>query len=424
MEYRKYVLLLFITLSTSLMAQKAIKDESQVPSYKLPDVLTTESGKKVTTTRQWEKRRRPEVLGLFEEYVYGKTPKAKIPVKFSDASIDSHALQGKAVRKQLTIYFGKDKERSMDLLMYLPSGVRGPVPVFLGLNFSGNQVVHADPGILITQRWVRDGNEPAIVHHRATEASRGSQAGDWPVEQILEKGYGLVTAFCGDLQPDKADSFEEGVHSLFFRAGQVKPDSGDWGAIGAWAWGLSRAMDYLETDKDVDARRVAVIGHSRLGKAALWAGAQDPRFALVISNNSGEGGAAITRRKFGETISIINKAFPHWFCDNYKKFNEKEDALPVDFHELIALMAPRPVYIGSASDDWWADPKGEYLSGYYATPVFGLYGFAGLADPEMPKPGGAVPTGRIGYHLRNGGHTMNRYDWEHYLNFADRWLGK
>lgn len=412
-----------MTYSFSL-AQKTIKDENQVPSYTLPDPLKTESGKVVSTKREWEKKRRPEVLRLFEEHVYGKTPSKKVPLRFVLTSIDTNALNGKAIRKEVTLFFGEKGERSMDLLLYLPRQAKEPVPVFLGLNFAGNQVVHPDPGITITKNWVRDGGEPAIKDHRATEASRGTQGSDWPVEMILAKGYGLATAFCGDIQPDRVDSFTDGVHALFFKGGQTKPLANEWGAVGAWAWGLSRAMDYLETDQQVNSKQVSVIGHSRLGKAALWAGAQDQRFGLIVSNNSGEGGAAITRRKFGETIEIITKAFPYWFCPDFSQYAKKEETLPVDFHELISLIAPRAVYVASASEDWWADPKGEYLSAYHATPVYKLYGENGLTNPEPPLPNNPVGDGKIGYHVRKGGHTMTPYDWEQYLNFADRIYGR
>lgn len=404
--------------------QKTIKDEKLVPAYSLPDPLKTESGQVVKTKREWEKKRRPEVLRLFEEEVYGKTPTGKVPLRFVQTSIDTNALNGKAIRKEITLFFGKTEELSMDLLLYLPKQAKGAVPVFLGLNFAGNQVVNADRGIKITERWVRDGGEPGIKNHRATEASRGSQANDWPVEMILKQGYGLATAFCGDIQPDRVDSFNEGVPSLFFKAGASQSLGLQWGAIGAWAWGLSRAMDYLETDKQVNSKQVSVIGHSRLGKAALWAGAQDKRFAFVVSNNSGEGGAAITRRKFGETIEIITKSFPYWFCPNFAQYAKREEALPVDFHELISLIAPRAVYVASASEDWWADPKGEYLSAFYATPVYRLYGEKGLVNSEPPVPNQPVGDGKIGYHLRQGGHTMTPYDWENYLNFADRVYGR
>lgn len=404
--------------ASSLAQQKETPDNS----YRLPEVLKTQSGKPVHTAAEWENLRRPELLALFEKNVYGRTPVKKIPLRFVIKAVNPHALNDKATRKEVTVYFSADGKQHMDILLYLPNQVKKPVPLFAGLNFSGNQVVNSDTGITITKRWVTYGKEPAFKDHYATEASRGIQSGDWPVEQIVAAGYGLATIYYGDLQPDSANSVNAGIAPLFYTAGHTEPAADEWGAIGVWAWGLSRAMDYIETDKDIDAKKVAVIGHSRLGKTALWAGAQDKRFALVISNNSGEGGAAITRRKYGETIDAINKAFPHWFCGNYKSFNNKEDELPVDFHELIALIAPRPVYVASASEDQWADPAGEYLSAYHAGPVYKLYGLKGLSNAEPPGTNQPVGDGVIGYHLREGGHALTPYDWQQYLRFADRFF--
>lgn len=312
----------------------------------------------------------------------------------------------------------------MDLLVYIPNGAKRPVPAFLGMNFYGNQTISNDPGITLSKRWVRASKEMGIENERATDASRGKHASRWPVEMILKRGYAVATVYYGDLEPDHNEGWKDGVRGYYLRQqGKSQFDPDDWGAISAWAWGLSRAMDYLVTDTDIDGRRVAVHGHSRLGKTALWAGAKDERFALVISNDSGEGGAAIARRNFGETVADLNRVFPHWFCERYKEYSADPGLLPVDAHELIALSAPRPVYVASATEDRWADPKGEFLAALNAEPVYALFGKAGLDTDTMPEAG--RPIGKtIGYHLRMGSHDITAYDWEQYLNFADRVFGQ
>ncbi len=397
-------------------AQDANYDENKVPAYRLPALLQLANGKAVDDPETWRAQRRSEILELFLREMYGRVPEPREDMIFEVDSVERGALDGKATRKQVTVYFSGDKlGPHMKILIYLPPGGDRPVPAFVGLNFAGNQAIHADRGIEMSESWMRDRPNSGVVNHRATEQTRGKSASRWDVETILRRGYALATIYCGDIDPDYHDGFENGVHALFPRS----DDPDEWGTISAWAWGLSRAMDYFEKDDDINQRQVAVMGHSRLGKTALWAGALDERFAIVISNNSGCGGAALSRRRFGETVQRINSSFPHWFCDNFKKYNGKEAELPIDQHMLVALIAPRPVYIASAEEDRWADPTGEFESALQADPVYRLLGTEGIGDVTQPKLNQPVMK-QIGYHVRSGVHDVTSFDWKCYLDFADQ----
>jgi hypothetical protein len=373
-------------------------DEDKVPAFTLPDPLITLDGKKVTDVNTWNQKRRPEILKLFETHVYGRTMVGRpddMTWKATQVKDDN------AISKIITIYFtGKTDGPKMDVNIVLPaSAAQKPVPLI------------------------------AIV--------------EWAPEKqlLLERGYGLATFNAAQVEPDiRVGSYEKSIRKFFAKPdppkGEVSPSAdqnmpgpdlssvaqakGDeWGAIGAWAWALSRAMDYIVTDKDIDANKVCVAGFSRFGKVAMWAGAQDQRFAIVFSGESGCGGAVIVRRGFGETVKIINDKFPHWFCRNFKDYGDRVNDLPVDWHMLVALMAPRPVYIATAEQDYWGDPHGSFLAAKYAEPVYQLFGEKGLDVNDMPPV--ETPVGcTIGYHNRKGIHDLTDYDWQQFLSFADR----
>lgn len=390
-------------------------DDARVGPYRLPDPLQYADGSAVTSAESWTERRRPELVRLFEEHVFGRSPPPLPAPKIADEADARAALGGVAMRRQLAVSIAPGAP-GLHLLIYLPLNASAPVPVFLGPNFLGNHTVHADPAIKLSESVFVSGMDVALAEGHATDASRGRQSDRWPIERIIERGYGVATFFYGDLYPDRADGRALSIQPFLDAGGGRAPS---WGAIATWSYAMSRALDALVSMPEIDGSRIALIGHSRHGKAALWAGALDQRFRLVIASNSGKGGASLMRRNFGETIRHLVTRYPHWFARRYAEYADREPKLPVDQHLLIALIAPRPVYIASAAQDLWADPKGEFLSAHAASPVYRLLGTDGLAADAWP-PIETPVTSTIGYHIRRGAHGVTGYDWERFLDFAHR----
>lgn len=389
------VCLLSATL-TRLLAQAPLEanyDEAKVPTYTLPDVLTTTTNRVVKTKTGWQTLRRPEIIHLFEENVYGQMPNTVDHLDYSIKNQNASAMDGKARLKEVLIKVThNNKQLRINLVLFVPTQLKGPAPVLLLINNRSSQ---------------------------NTDPTRTHKSEFWPAEMAIDRGYAMAAFQVGELAPDDSVGYVNGALQLY---PQQLTASNGMRTIGAWAWGASRVLDYMETDAELDARKVAVIGHSRGGKAALWAAAQDQRFALCFSNCSGNTGAALARRRFGETIRRINTTFPHWFTPNYKRFNDKEPSLPLDQHLLLATIAPRPLYVTNASKDLWADPQGTYLSVLQVRGVYALYGI-GL-DLPLDPPGVNQPLlgSRVGYHIREGEHDLTAYDWRMFIQFADRYL--
>ena len=364
--------------------------EEKVLAYILPDPLETLSGERIRNKREWLKYRRPEILEMFKTYVYGRVPRTPYSISFETVNENKAAIDGNATLKQVDITIGASgKSLVIHLSLFTPNTVK-PAPVFL----------------LICNRSIEN-----------IDPTRNIKSEFWPVEEAIMRGYGMAAFYNADVDPDNYDEFKNGIHGLL-DVEPRKPDS--WGTLAAWAWGASKCVDYLATDKNVDKKRIAVVGHSRGGKAALWAGACDERFSLVIPNESGCGGSALARRRYGETIEKINTSFPHWFCLNYRMFNNNEDKMPVDMHMLMALIAPRALYVAAASDDLWGDPKGSYLSLYHSLPVYRLFYPDMTLENFVPPLNNQVISGKVGFHIRDGEHNLKLTDWNFFMDFADK----
>lgn len=411
---------------TSIIARAAPQpnsDGAAVSTFTLPDVLSGPDGRVATEVNEWWTRARPHQFELLEKNVYGRKLPA-VPVSVAgdiDRATATLADGTKAIRLQARLRLGDAPgAKTTDVLVYFRERT-APTPLFLHLNFKGNQAEHPDPGIRLCTAWLPDDAKNGIVDHRATEASRAVHARRWPVEKLLQRGYAVATACYGDVFPDRPDGRAASALGSLGRpvAGDLAAD--EPGAIATWAWQLSRILDWLVTLPEVDAKKVVVVGHSRNGKAAIWAGACDQRFAMVVSNESGCGGAALERRLSGETVEAITRTFPHWFCPAFRTYAGREIDLPVDAHVTLAMVAPRPLYVASALEDHWADPRGEFLAAVAAEPVWKLFGLEGLGTTAWPAVD--TPVGRtVGYHVRSGGHDLLEEDWRHFTDHADRTL--
>lgn len=389
-------------------------DESKVQSYTLPDALKMNGGTEVKTVKEWQKRRE-QIIQLFKENVYGNVPSDNLKFTYKVIQENDHALGDKAIEKQAVVYIGKTK---VNLLMYFPKQNKKSYPIFLGYNFCGNQSIIPDPNILINKNWANPvtcakPTDPkgTIVDAHFTDKARGFNSRRFDLNSIIANGYGLVTAYYGDIAPDNAEK-------LYTNVSKSIKDYKKYSAISLWAWGLINISNALKQEPLVNQKEIIVFGHSRLGKTALWAAALDQKFAMVISNDSGTGGASLSRRNYGETLYSINTEFTYWFTSKFKEYNKDTNALPVDQHMLLDLIAPRPLYVASAEDDQWADPKGAFLATKATAPVYKLYGENVNLPKSQPKVNNPV-IGIVSYHIRTGGHDLTSYDWQQYIKAAN-----
>ena len=375
-------------------------EESKVPAYQLPVLLQNSAGEEITTIEQWENNRRPEIISLFANLIYGivPVPSDKIKVEYFTIEEDMNYLDGSATRRNIRIeLMNANGTIDLEILCIIPNSGIKPYPAFLMISFDAID----SPKL----RLAKDNNE---------KLGNGC-----PIQQLIDSGYAFISAYHQDLVKHNDVEFASGIHQLYYKEHQSFPKSHEWGVLAACGFGASLTLDYLETQGEVDPSKVILMGHSKLGKAALWAAARDQRFAIAISANSGCAGAALWRRKFGETLQKMCTRFPYWLCYNAQKFIGSEEDLPIDQHMLIALMAPRPVYVASAKKDNWADPTGEFLSAYHASVVYELYGKKGLNEINAPERNKAYYKREVGYHLRDGGHYIADYDWHRFIDFAN-----
>ena len=415
------MLLLLVSLSQAMSAEK-LPDPSQLPSVAaMPDPLLSFSGDRITTKREWVNTRQPELKRLFQAYMYGEVPSKPRDVDFKVEKEYDDFLGGTAKLKLVTISFGSDEAPKIALMVVTPKSEKR-VPAFLVLNFCGNHAVSPDPRIPLTRGWLYP-NCKGCTNNHATDLARGAQASDWPLAEIVKRGYAIAT-FCNtDVDSDRPD-VSDGVFAWLGKQGHRQYLSAHHrGSIAGWAWGFHRAMDYLVKDKQIDPKRIAAVGHSRNGKTALLAAAFDERIALAIPHQAGCGGTAPSRGKIGESVKQINNSFPHWFNAQFKEFNERPDKLPIDQNCLVALVAPRPVLFSNAVEDQWANPAGQFDVLKAADPVYRLLKVEGLGSTQVPETGKLLDS-RLGYFIRPGKHSMTREDWMVFLAFADKHLGK
>ena len=385
----------------------------------LPDPTIAFDGTKVAGVREWEAKRRPELKELFDHYMYGRYP-AKPAITAKVLFEDAKALDGKGTLREVEITLGSPDWPKIYLLIATPNG-KTPAACFVGPNFGGNHLILADDRIHLPTSWM-PANGPGVKDNEATDAGRGKQPDTWPLAEIVGRGYAVATFYCGDIQPDRPNVREGMRATIPPPTGEANP--AETATIMWWAWGIHRAVDYLVTDTRIDAKRIAVVGHSRLGKTALLAGAFDDRIAVVIPHQAGCGGSGPSRHADpkAEPVVRINKAFPHWFCDNFKAFGDDTSKLPFDQNCLVAICAPRPVLFTNAADDLWANPSGQFEVLKAANPAYKLYGHDGLTAAKLPSPGDAPFDTRLGYWIRDGKHSMIPADWKVWMDYCDKWM--